>query len=269
MATAADLKKDPVYLKRLMAWYGYKGDPAAALDAHMAASAKYPLFATLHPFAQPLHQKLHDALVVETAKHAGYKLTVVSTLRTYAEQNALYAQGRTKPGNIVTKAPGGRSNHNFGAASDHAILSAKGWISDMKLWDSIFEPAASQVPGLEWGKHWKFVDRPHLQVRGIPGSAQVQRDFESGMACPYFPSWKPAVPVAAHVVVEPTEDDWKTLRMGDTGDDVKSIQAIVGATPDGNWGPGTDAKVKAWQTANKLTPDGAVGPKTAALMGLT
>ena len=35
-------------------------------------------------------------------------------LRTFAQQNALYAQGRITPGKIVTKAKGGQSWHNFG-----------------------------------------------------------------------------------------------------------------------------------------------------------
>ena len=34
---------------------------------------------------------------------------IVQGLRTIAEQDALYAQGRTKPGPIVTKAKGGSS----------------------------------------------------------------------------------------------------------------------------------------------------------------
>ena len=38
--------------------------------------------------------------------------------RTYEEQNALYAQGRTAPGKIVTNARGGQGAHNFGLATD-------------------------------------------------------------------------------------------------------------------------------------------------------
>lgn len=45
-------------------------------------------------------------------------------------------------------------------------------------------------------------------------------------------------------------------------DEVKLIQARIGATVDGDFGPKTEASVKAWQKANGLTADGVVGPKT-------
>ncbi len=49
-------------------------------------------------------------------------IRIVQGLRTIAEQDALYAQGRTKPGKIVTNARGGSSYHNYGVAIDFAIL---------------------------------------------------------------------------------------------------------------------------------------------------
>jgi putative chitinase len=58
------------------------------------------------------------------------------------------------------------------------------------------------------------------------------------------------------------------LKSGSTGDDVKQLQKQLGLTPDGGFGPGTVAAVKAWQTANGLTADGVVGDSTwAKLMG--
>jgi len=49
----------------------------------------------------------------------------VQVLRTFEEQDALYAQGRTKPGSIVTKAKGGQSYHNYGLAIDFCLLNDK------------------------------------------------------------------------------------------------------------------------------------------------
>lgn len=43
---------------------------------------------------------------------------------------------------------------------------------------------------------------------------------------------------------------------------IKLIQAEVGATPDGRYGPGTVAAVKRWQKAHKLGADGLVGAAT-------
>ena len=100
------------------------------------------------------------------------KMLIVSTLRTFAEQDELYAQGRTKPGKRVTNAKGGQSLHNYGVAIDFALLidgKTASW-EDLKDFDGdrkadwleiveVFEQA-----GWEWGGRWKgFVDKPHLQ----------------------------------------------------------------------------------------------------------
>lgn len=57
-----------------------------------------------------------------------------------------------------------------------------------------------------------------------------------------------------------------TLRRGSFGEDVKFVQRIVGAEPDGKFGPKTEAAVIHYQMSNHLTPDGVVGPKTWAAM---
>jgi putative chitinase len=52
------------------------------------------------------------------------------------------------------------------------------------------------------------------------------------------------------------------LKKGSTGEDVKRLQTRLGITADGNFGPGTEAKVKEWQSLNGLTADGIVGDGT-------
>jgi len=76
---------------------------------------------TLNPKLQPLARKL-----IETATERGIHVKIICGNRTYAEQDELYAQGRTKPGSIVTKAKGGQSMHNVGCAFDVGIFSADG-----------------------------------------------------------------------------------------------------------------------------------------------
>jgi len=56
------------------------------------------------------------------------------------------------------------------------------------------------------------------------------------------------------------------LKNGSKGSDVKLLQEKLGLTTDGDFGPGTEAKVKAWQTANGLTADGIVGDVTWSKM---
>ena len=55
-----------------------------------------------------------------------------------------------------------------------------------------------------------------------------------------------------------------TLRRGSKGEEVKQMQAKLGLSADGDFGPGTEAALKKWQAANGLTADGVAGPKTLA-----
>ena len=90
---------------------------------------------------------------------------VVQGLRTFAEQDDLYAKGRTKPGAIVTQARGGESNHNYGLAVDLCPFTSDkpDWNAPMAVWAAIGAAAASH--GLEWGGQWKkFLDKPHVQL---------------------------------------------------------------------------------------------------------
>ena len=58
----------------------------------------------------------------------------------------------------------------------------------------------------------------------------------------------------------------KTIRKGDTGEEVKVLQSIIGVTADGIFGPVTESRVKEWQREHNLFPDGIVGPKTWAIL---
>jgi putative chitinase len=68
----------------------------------------------------------------------------------------------------------------------------------------------------------------------------------------------PAAPAAGGVNLN------ETIRVGSRGETVRAVQAKLGLTADGAFGPGTERAVKAWQAANGLTADGIVGPKTLA-----
>lgn len=74
----------------------------------------------MHPNLQKV--LLEDYLTINTKLPKGIRLRITQTLRTIEEQDALYAQGRTKPGKKVTNARGGSSYHNWGVAFDFVIL---------------------------------------------------------------------------------------------------------------------------------------------------
>ncbi len=123
----------------------------------------------LHPVFELVLEKL-----IERCYARGVWVLITQGLRTYAEQDALYAQGRTKPGQVVTKAQGGYSNHNFGFAADFALLLRDGRTVS---WDTLRDDDKDSLPdwsevveeakklGLEWGGDWgSFKDMPHLQM---------------------------------------------------------------------------------------------------------
>ena len=105
--------------------------------------------------------------LLSAAKAEGIDLVVTQGLRTMEEQAALYAQGRTAPGPIVTNAKPGSSWHNFGLAFDVAVVQGGKvtWPTDEALWQKI--GAIGKAQGLIWGGDFEsFKDRPHFQFTG-------------------------------------------------------------------------------------------------------
>lgn len=122
----------------------------------------------LHPW---LDYKL-EVFLKQCAKKGIY-LIITEGFRTEAKQDALYAQGRTKPGKIVTSAKGSdlSSQHQWGIAFDVAMnydVDGDGKVSD-DTWNTKGFKAAAKIAksvGLGWGGDWKgFVDNPHLYLK--------------------------------------------------------------------------------------------------------
>lgn len=89
---------------------------------------------------------------------------IISGTRTYDEQTKIYNQGRTTPGPIVTNAPAGYSNHNFGIAFDIGFFDKDGgYIEDGKCYDDA--GPIGEAHGLSWGGRWKNQDKPHFEFK--------------------------------------------------------------------------------------------------------
>lgn len=118
-------------------------------------------------------------VAIATLAKQGFQVEVVQGLRTYAEQDALYAKGRTKPGPKVTNARGGYSNHNFGLACDLApFANNKPDWNNVRAFTAI--GSAAKKEGLLWGGDWKkLVDRPHVELPG-PSLAECRLLFQQG-----------------------------------------------------------------------------------------
>ena len=86
----------------------------------------------------------------------------------------MYAQGRTKPGKIVTKAKAGQSFHNYKCAVDVVpLINGKPVWDDTMLWSQI--GGLGKQVGLEWAGDWKgFQEYPHFQYTGGKTIKQLQ-----------------------------------------------------------------------------------------------
>lgn len=127
-----------------------------------------------------LRQDIADACrrLVQACAAWGINLKVYCTYRSRAEQDQLFAQGRTKPGGIVTRARGGESPHNAteqggrpsSCAFDCVPTNAAGvpeWGTSTPeqraRWQRI--GVLGEELGLRWGGRWPdFPDLPHFQA---------------------------------------------------------------------------------------------------------
>jgi peptidoglycan L-alanyl-D-glutamate endopeptidase CwlK len=102
--------------------------------------------------------------------------TITCGVRTAQQQQDLYAQGRTKPGAIVTNADGVRSKSNHQPKSDgygHAVdlypfVNGSVQVNDVAGLKRISEhiKAVARLNGIriEWGGDWAMRDYPHFQL---------------------------------------------------------------------------------------------------------
>lgn len=112
---------------------------------------------------------------LDDCEAAGLNVRIIETYRSKVEQDALYAQGRTSPGKIVTHAPGGHSPHECclpdgtpaSKAFDYGVFTAAGaYISDGS--DPRYAEAGriGKALALEYGGDWPHpkTDSDHLQL---------------------------------------------------------------------------------------------------------
>lgn len=148
------------------------GEPLASTQTGTSADERSERnIATLLPPVQPLARAL-----IENAASIGITIKVIAGTRTYEEQDALYEQGRTKPGRIVTNARGGFSNHNFGIAFDIGVFDGGRYITESPAYKAVGELGVKL--GLEWGGTWRtLADEPHFQLRPAWARDLSERDM--------------------------------------------------------------------------------------------
>lgn len=135
--------------------------------------------AELDPDVRDLWLALHAAC---EARRIDIFLT--GTYRTKEEQDALYAQGRTKPGRIVTNAKGGWSWHVWRRAFDIAIRDFPGDPTPDDVYDGPWALIGQlgEGLGLEWGGRWKTPDLPHFESRPPGMTLTKMNSIDRGQA---------------------------------------------------------------------------------------
>jgi hypothetical protein len=151
----------------------------------------------------------------------------------------------------ATAAVPGRSNHGVGLALDLA-----------EEYDTDSTPDSIRTQWVQWlvanarryGICAELQSEPwHWRYYAGDNIPQAVLDYENG---PNVVS--PVTETQFLVFLYPGTP----VKLGSKGDSVKLVQAVVGATPDGDFGSVTERRVKDWQSKNGLTADGVVGSAT-------
>lgn len=117
-----------------------------------------------------LHPAIRDKAILAYNKAVqvtpvGVHPSITETVRSFARSDELWAQGRTKPGQIVTNAKAGESYHNYGLAIDFVIQ-----VNGMPDWtvnDNWMKVVSCfKEQGFFWGGDFIMIkDFPHFENR--------------------------------------------------------------------------------------------------------
>lgn len=178
----------------------------------------------LHPELQQKALKL-----AEKCKKSGIGIKFSECVRTKEEQDLLYAQGRTRPGNIVTNAKGSSysSQHQWGIAVDFYLdmdIDGDGAKADDAFNNSthMFEKvgAIAKSIGLGWGGDWTGLkDTPHLYLKDW-GSTTAKLRQQYGKPERFMETWGGSK-------AEPDEEELVFKKF------VMDVQRLTGSKVDG------------------------------------
>ena len=190
----------------------------------------------------------------------GLKIKVTDCFRSREEQDALYAQGRTEPGNIVTNArvSSYSSHHMWGTAFDICRNDGRGAYDDG---DGFFTRvgAIGKGLGLEWGGDWTSpVDKPHFQLPDWGSTTAMLRTiYRTPDVFRRSAEWSAGN--AAPDDAGKEDHDMPLIRKGSRGKAVQIWQVVIGVTADGIFGSNTEAATWLFQQNAGLAVDGIVG----------
>jgi peptidoglycan L-alanyl-D-glutamate endopeptidase CwlK len=126
--------------------------------------------------------------ILEDCRSEGADYWAISGLRTPQEQLAIYEQGRTRPGHVVTQSKPWQSAHQYGLAVDFARdadASRTGLQPSWKAADYDILGRVAVRHGLVWGGHFKCRDAPHVQWPDFVTAKQLEPLWAIAISQPY------------------------------------------------------------------------------------
>ena len=116
--------------------------------------------------------KVLETAIIDCPHEQGF--TVTEGVRTIARQQELYAQGRTKPGQIVTNTDGIKVKSNHQPKADGYGYAVDLYPNPINVNDTqhiafvgvhIKKTAQKLGVKIEWGGDWKMKDYPHFELK--------------------------------------------------------------------------------------------------------
>lgn len=219
-----------------------------------------------------LHPELQKKIItfLTNCYKNGYKVKITECFRTVAEQDALYAKGRTTSGSIVTNAKGSSysSQHQWGVAFDICRNDGTGAYNDTDKW---FSKVATigKACGLGWGGDWKSpVDKPHFYLKDWGSTTSKLKSTYTSFD-KFKNTWaKCSLPNYGNLTVKETEELLKESSSSTEKKTTTTTTKKTSATTSSK--PSFKHLIKSLQTAinkeykAKLDVDGVPGPKTLA-----
>jgi len=133
-----------------------------------------------------LHPQIRASVIAfinELDNKHGIKVRITGDghFRSFEEQDAIYAKGRTAPGKIVTWAKAGQSYHNYGLAIDIVEISGSKALWTNPNWELI--GTVGEKHGFEWGGRWtgNKTDRPHFQKTFGHSTSELLARHKAGL----------------------------------------------------------------------------------------
>jgi peptidoglycan L-alanyl-D-glutamate endopeptidase CwlK len=216
--------------------------PPAATQPARPGGANMPAPTGTGGLDRKFGSRINDLIAAYRQAHPDMPVPyILEGFRSMEKQAQYYAQGRTTPGNIITKARPGESMHNYGFAADLAFTMPNGTKlhqddpRSIEAYKVIGAMAGSL--GLQWGGQWaSLVDMPHFEPQNYSWQQAKRGQRPRGYAAGGWTGSGPTHEIAGEVHYEefvvkagPAARYRRELERANAGMDLHSQQSNGGS----------------------------------------